>query len=1559
MTSLLDDSQQQILNVMRNIGNIEDRDENTIQVIRSFLTKTKLFKSIADAPDYPYILKETSLILKYQKYRYGEFLFHQGELGDNLYFVLGGQGSVYLPKEDYELKSELIYYQKIGQTDSELSKPQDKEDKSGVKNLMEPQKSQSLSRNSCELMVQDFKNEQNNNTVDKNQKKLAIESENNVLSQKVNIQEAEEDDDEVSILALNEKHYPRYFRISRDFAMYKRVRFERYLDHFGELAAEEQFNRRLASVVASSKDQDFEVAYISLQDFKAIFSTVIENLYLVQNTLCEQLINTSKKQTINFSYLFSETIKLERGQTIFIEGTPVNGIYIVRKGTISIKKAITDQKSPIQLAILSQKDLFGHEDAFTNQMTRTISAVSEGYGTEVQFAKINDILAFLQNHKEFEKELKRKSELKINFYKKRVANIENLFKNNTKFQYQIDKKINKIPLDADDQNAIFNKFLLNSREQPFSQEANATIRSSQNIVQVSKLLERSGSQIMDSGNILKSRQLKSPQIVSKQSPKQQTLESQQQIKKQQLEGNQIQEQQRMQVFKGRNNLRTRSLINIRPQVQLDQNNNMASQLNLGKKNKQEIQETSLERTESQAEQKQQNIIQRNKSPSSKLQRQATFSQYSSNKQTQQNLNNNLEETKPSVEVNINLFNDKYLLDDKHVYQNKKISKKLKEAIAGQWNAKPENWTIDSIEKQIKINSQNLTSNKNQNSQQNTHSIVNDSKNLKLTYLHNDMDSFEYAKKFVILKRQHKKTQYLHQSQTNSSNLNTIEGYKKQQQAKEQKAKSPISSPQNRFDDKLKQTESTFEDPFFNPHISIQKFSRYLLNNQQNVKSIDTLPNSNDLRSSKKLGTLGRLSLNEISSPMARSFISSQNLRKPSTSQSKCKTNDINKESLLGGEKEKEEKQKIVKLRQCSSTIIDYNFDQDISEDFNEELQTSFLHQNKQANQKEIFNIQKLQEENLKQEEKKQNQNEANEKLNENKLNSSDNIQKQIDCNNKQQFIRRLQFQNPQKRFSQQFDEKTCIPLIQLNGIQNNKESQALISKDQNIESIDKNNKLLSHHKGFLLNITQSPISKNNDSPNTLQKIFEEQASEKKQENQQQQHKTTESCPNRNRVLSHHAFSSEIDLENIHNNINENEIKYFLNANYVKMNESFSPIIIQKLQSQKQLTNTSSQFSKHQISFVQPSTTFVDRCVSSHDSPMYQTNSFQKVKQINFGYSSNNNIQQQLSKNSQQLLSRNIKSQIGAFRNSNKFVLQQQQQSQIKANSLNNFQMQIQPIQKQQLLSQNINSIKTNLNSLALKQSPMNIQISDSKFYQLDGQEDLVSPIHHSSLSPNLRKTNIERIQQSSKQGRNSVTHQISSFNQQIDIRDSFSPSNNNIQNDQFMKRFSVDTFNTPKDDSKITNIKFTITNDQSFNSHNTNSNTPKDILQSNSANKTLQGFSQQSMMQSNSKQLKKSLFNKEDQPKNNILSNAFPNKNKISSHSKQKSQESIRENISTPSQTLLNIKKRQNVHLSNKFNQNQYLCNSDSPQNQLLTVTPYQPLTNINSAQNSILTKFN
>ncbi|EAR92661.2 cyclic nucleotide-binding domain protein (macronuclear) [Tetrahymena thermophila SB210] len=1554
MISILDESQQEILNVMRNIGDNKDRNENTIQIIRSFLTKTKLFKSIADEPDYQYILKQTSHILKYQKYKYGEFLFHQGELGDNLYFVLGGQGSVYLPKEDYELKTDLIYYQKIGQMDSESLKIQDKEDKSVTKNQTESQKNQSLVKNSCELNIQDFKNEQSNGIIDKNQKNVILENVNNMLTNRVKIQE---DDDEVSILALNEKHQPRYFRISRDFAMYKRVRYERYLDHFGELAAEEQFNRRLASVVASSKDQDFEVAYISLKDFKVIFSTVIENLYLVQNTLCEQLINTSKKQTINFSYLFSETIKLERGQTIFTEGTPVNGIYIVRKGTISIKKAIIDQKSPIQLAILSQKDLFGHEDAFTNhQMTRTISAVSEAYGTEVQFAKIDDILAFLSNHKEFEKELKRKSELKISFYKKRITNIENLFKNNTKFQYQIDKKISKIPLDGEDQNAIFNKFLQNSREQLVSQEANTTIRSSQNIIQVSKLLEKSGSQIMEAGNVLKSRQLKSPQMVSKQSPKQQNIEIQQHKKKQ--ESNQTQEQQRMQVFKGRNNLRTRSLINIRTQIPYDQNNNAASQLLIGKNNKQEIQETSLERAENQVEQKQQNIIQINKSPSSKLQRQATFSQYSSNKQTQQTLNN-LEEARPSLEVDINLFNEKEQLEGKHVYQNKKISKKLKEAIAGQWNSKPENWTLDSIEKQIKINSQNLTSNKNQNNQSNTHSVAaNQSKSLKLTYLHNDMDSFEYAKKFVILKRQHKKTQYLHQSQTNLSNLNTVEGYKKQQQAKEQKAKSPISSPQSRFDDKIKQMESNTEDPFFNPHISIQKFSRFLLNNQQTIKSIDILPNSNDLRSSKKFGTLGRLSLNEISSPMARSFISSQNIRKPSTSQSKCKTNDINKESLICGEKEKEEKQKIVKLRQCSSTVIDYNFDQDISEDFNEELQTSFLHQNKQTNQKEIFNLQKLQEENIKQEE---NQSEVNQ--NENKLNSSDKIQKQTDFSNKQTIARRLQYQNPQKRFSQQFDEKTYIPLIQFNGIQNNKENQALFSKDQNIENIDKNNKLLSHHKGFLLNISQSPIPKNNDSPNNLQKIFEEQASENKQENQQQQqHKMTESCPNRNRVLSHHAFSSEVDLENNQNNINENEIKYFLNANYVKMNESFSPIIIQKLQSQKQQTNISSHFSKHQISFVQPSTTFIDRCVSSHDSPMYQTNSFQKAKQINFGYSSSN-TQQQLSKNCQQLLSRNIKSQIGAFRHSNKFALQQQQQSQMKANNLNNLQMQINSIQKQQLLSQNVNSIQTNLNSFVLKQLPVNIQINESKFYQVEGQEDLVSPIHHSSLSPNLRKTNIERIQSSSKQGRNNNSNQISSFNQHIDVRDSFSPSskqNNNIQSDQFMKRFSIDTFNTPKDDSKNSNIKFTNTNDQSFNSHNTNSNTPKDIQTNKSTNKTLQGFSQQSNMLSNTKQLKKSLFNKEDQPKNNILSNAFPNKNKTASHSKQKSQESIRDDFNTPIQTLLGMKKRQNIHLSNKFNQNQYLCsNSDTPQNQLLTITPYQPLTSQSSAQNSILTKFN
>ncbi|KAL4497798.1 hypothetical protein ABPG72_000553 [Tetrahymena utriculariae] len=1556
MTSFLDDSQQQILNVMRKIGEIEDRNENSIQVIRSFLTKTKLFKSIADTTDYPYILKETSLILKYQKYRYGEFLFHQGELGENLYFVLGGQGSVYLPKEDYELKSDLIYYQKIGQTDSESSKSQDKEEKIGAKSQMEPQKNLTQSRNSCELTIQDFKNELSNNLIDKNQKKVFLENENNMTNNRTKIQL--EEDDEVSILALNEKHYPRYFRISRDFAMYKRVRFERYLDHFGELAAEEQFNRRLASVVASSKDQDFEVAYISLQDFKAIFSTVIENLYLVQNTLCEQLINTSKKQTINFSYLFSETIKLERGQTIFVEGTPVNGVYIVRKGTISIKKAITDQKSPIKLAILSQKDLFGHEDAFTNYMTRTISAVSEAYGTEVQFAKIDDILAFIQNHKEFEKELKRKSELKINFYQKRVANIENLFKSNKKFQYQIDKKINKIPLDGDDQNDIFNKFLQNSREQIVSQEANATIRSSQNIIQVSKLLKRSGTQIMEKGNILKSRQLKSPQIESKQPPKQQTIEIQQQIKKQQNEGNQIQEQQRMQVFKGRNNLRTKSLINIRPQVSLDQNNNMASQLILGKNNKQEIQDTSIERAESQAEQKKQNFLQTTKQPSSKIKRQATFSQYSSNKQTQQNLDN-LEEAKPSVKVDINLFNDKDQQDYKSVYQNKKISKKLKEAIAGQWNVKPENWTIDSIEKQIKINSQNLTSNKNQISQPHSYSIVNDSKNLKLIYLHNDMDSFEYAKKFVILKRQHKKTQYLHQSQTNLSNLNTVEGYKKQQQTKEQKVKSPISSPQNRFDDKLKQIESTTEDHFFNPHIQIQKFSRYLLNNQQNIKSIDVLPNSNDLRSSKKIATLGRLSLNEINSPMARSFISSQNISKPSTSQSKCKTNDINKESLMGGEKEK---QKIVKLRQCSSAIIDYNFDQDISEDFNEELQTSFIRQNKQANQKEIFNVQKLQEESLKQEEKNGCQIEMNQKINENKLNSSDKIQKQVVSFNKQRFIPRLQFQNPQKRFSQQFDEKTRIPLIQFNAIQNNKENQALNSKDQNIENLDKNNKLLSHHKGFLLNICQSPISKNQDSPKNLQKIFEEQATEKKQENQQQQHKTTESCPNRSRVLSHHAFCSEIDLENNHNSINENEIKYFLNANYVKMNESFSPIIIQKLQSQKQ-TNTSSHFSKHQISFVQPSTTFIDRCVSSHDSPIYQTNNFLKPKQINFGYSQNSNIQQQLSKNNQQLLSRNIKSQIGAFRSSNKFFLQQQQHSQTKANNTNNFQMQVQSLQKQWLLSQNINSIKANLNSLVLKQCPMNMQISDSKFYQIEGIDDLVSPIHHSSLSPNLRKTNIERIQSSSKQGRSSLSNQISSFNQQIEKRDSFSPSsnkNNSIQNDQFMKRFSVDTFNTPKDDSKYANIKFTVTNDQSFNSHNTYNNTPKDILQSKSTSKTLQGFSKQSKIQSNSKSLKKSLFNKEDQPKNNILSNAFPNKNKAANHSKQKSYESIREGISTPSQTLLSIKKKQNVHVTDKFNQNQYAClNTDIPQPQLLTIIPYQPFTNFPSAYNQTLTKFN
>lgn len=90
---------------MRNVNNEEPTNKSAkeLSCVISFLKQTKLFHLIREDHHYDEILMETALKLKFTKFKYGEFLFHYGEKGDNIYFVLSGTGSVFVPKEDYEI----------------------------------------------------------------------------------------------------------------------------------------------------------------------------------------------------------------------------------------------------------------------------------------------------------------------------------------------------------------------------------------------------------------------------------------------------------------------------------------------------------------------------------------------------------------------------------------------------------------------------------------------------------------------------------------------------------------------------------------------------------------------------------------------------------------------------------------------------------------------------------------------------------------------------------------------------------------------------------------------------------------------------------------------------------------------------------------------------------------------------------------------------------------------------------------------------------------------------------------------------------------------------------------------------------------------------------------------------------------------------------------------------------------------------------------------------------------------------------------------------------------
>lgn len=129
--------------------------------------------------------------------------------------------------------------------------------------------------------------------------------------------------------------------------------------------------------------------------WSAIFSNNSKNKNMIELLKEVPAFDSLSESELKLLTRSLHTRNYSDGESIFFEGAPGAALYIVKSGTISITKALTDDNI-VELAKISSPSFFG-EIALIDEIERSAGAVAEGKTTLLAFGK-PDLEQLIETH---------------------------------------------------------------------------------------------------------------------------------------------------------------------------------------------------------------------------------------------------------------------------------------------------------------------------------------------------------------------------------------------------------------------------------------------------------------------------------------------------------------------------------------------------------------------------------------------------------------------------------------------------------------------------------------------------------------------------------------------------------------------------------------------------------------------------------------------------------------------------------------------------------------------------------------------------------------------------------------------------------------------------------------------------------------------------------------------------------------------------------------------------------------------------------------------------------
>ncbi|EAS03645.2 hypothetical protein TTHERM_00473070 (macronuclear) [Tetrahymena thermophila SB210] len=324
------------------------RNKEQLSIVSQYLKQFPNFKIIQNENNYNEKIFQFLDKTTYQKFKKGEFIFHNQDKNDIYYFILSGEISTYAKKSQQNLNR--------SQT------PPIQMQYLGTQSTQSPQSQKYLEKNNIQFQQQ-ISNFQN-------LKKQSTQN-NFDSSPSDNICENDEDEDYQLLKMQNDKIGQYFEREGYGRLKYSRIQILKQKQCFGDLS------KKYKSFSAVAKSDQVELLKIQNKDFTNIFDFFERKIEMTTQVLRKQFEGlVSDRILINLAYMFEDDGDiLSAGEYVYRESDAINRLYIVKDGYLDLVKRVKNIKNKYvekKISILSMGELFGYES-----LTNIVDAVKE------------------------------------------------------------------------------------------------------------------------------------------------------------------------------------------------------------------------------------------------------------------------------------------------------------------------------------------------------------------------------------------------------------------------------------------------------------------------------------------------------------------------------------------------------------------------------------------------------------------------------------------------------------------------------------------------------------------------------------------------------------------------------------------------------------------------------------------------------------------------------------------------------------------------------------------------------------------------------------------------------------------------------------------------------------------------------------------------------------------------------------------------------------------------------------------------------------------------------